>query len=85
MDETSLVVLFFFVIAIAIITQWLITERERERGGGEVYLAAVVEYVDGVADTVCAVVTDPTTVCGVHRRTITHESYHRLIHSVRLQ
>jgi len=50
-----------------------------------VYLAAVVEYVDGVADTVCAVVTDPTTVCGVHRRTITHESYHRLIHSVRLQ
>ena len=61
----------------------MIDYRERE-GGGEVYLAAVVEYVDGVADTVGAVVTDPTTVCGVHRRTITHESYHRLIHSVRL-
>jgi len=47
-------------------------------------LAAVVKDVDGVVDTVGAVVTDPTAICGVHRWTIAHKRHHRFVGHVRL-
>jgi len=49
------------------------------------HLAAVVQNVDGIIDTVGTVITDPASVSWVHCWTVTYERHHRFVRHVRLK